>query len=74
MFVGTTQIVFDTTFTDASGKLNTRQQVKATVRGESESTSVANRVAKGIAKHYSSVRKEFEKSGASSSNEFLLKH
>lgn len=61
MFVGTTQMTFDATFTDASGKLDSHQQIKATVRGETESTSVADTVAKSLAKHYSSVKKEFEK-------------
>jgi len=63
MFVGTTQMTFDTTFTDASGRLNTHEQLKATVRGESESTTVADSVAKTIAKHYASAKKTFEKAG-----------
>jgi hypothetical protein len=33
MFVGTTQMTFDETITDASAGLNEREQVKATVRG-----------------------------------------
>jgi len=61
MFVGTTQMRFDTTFTDASGRWDTHDQVKATVRGESESTNVADSVAKTIAKHYASAKKEYEK-------------
>jgi hypothetical protein len=61
MFVGTTQMTFDATFTDASGRLNTHEQVKATVRGESESTNVADSVAKTIAKHYASAKQGFEK-------------
>jgi hypothetical protein len=71
MFVGTTQMTFDATFTDASGKLNTHQQVKATVRGESESTNVADGVAKSLAKHYSSAQKEFEKSNMARGMEVL---
>jgi hypothetical protein len=65
MFVGTTQMTFDATFTDASGKFDTREQVKATVRGESESTSVANSVAKTLAKHYVSAQNEFTRPSAS---------
>jgi hypothetical protein len=61
MFVGTTQMTFDATFTDASGRLDAHQQVRATVRGESESTNVADSVAKSLAKRYSSAQKEFEK-------------
>jgi hypothetical protein len=62
MFVGTTQMTFDATFTDARGQLNKGEQVKATVRGESESTNVADGVAKSLAKHYSFARKKFEES------------
>jgi hypothetical protein len=64
MFVGTTQMTFDATFTDASGRWNAQELVKATVRGESESTNVADSVAKTIAKHYASAKKGFEKAGA----------
>jgi hypothetical protein len=62
MFVGTTQMTFDATISDASGKLNVREQVKATVRGESESANVADGVAKNLARHYSTAQKRFEKS------------
>lgn len=61
MFVGTTQMKFDVIFTDASGKLNANEQIKATVRGESESTTVADTVAKSIAKHYASAKKGIDK-------------
>jgi hypothetical protein len=70
MFVGTTQMTFDATFTDASGRWNTHEQVKAAVRGESESTNVADSVAKTIAKHYASAKKEFEKASKKGSTEF----
>ncbi len=69
MFVGTTQMRFDTTFTDASGRWDTHDQVKATVRGESESTNVADSVAKTIAKHYASAKKEYEKASVEGRNE-----
>jgi hypothetical protein len=61
-FVGTTQMGFDTTITDASGKLHAQEHIKAAARGESESTKVADTVAKNLAKHYSKVEKTFEQS------------
>ncbi|NYF80227.1 DUF4410 domain-containing protein [Granulicella arctica] len=62
MFMGTTQMKFDVTFTDASGKLNTSKQIAATMRGESESTNVADHVAKNVAKQYANMLKGAEKS------------
>ena len=62
MFVGTTQMKFDVTFTDASGKLNDSEQIKATMRGENESTDVADHVAKSVAKHYAKALKNADKS------------
>jgi len=61
MFVGTTNMKFDVTFSDATGALSTQEQVKATVRGEAESTNIADNVAKTIAKHYATTKKGFEK-------------
>ena len=61
MFVGTTQMTFNATFTDATGRLNATEQLKATVRGESENTDIANSIAKRLAKRYDAVHKEFEK-------------
>jgi hypothetical protein len=66
MFVGTTQMKFDVTFTDASGKVNTREQIAATMRGESESTNVADHVAKSVAKHYTNLLKAAGKSAPAS--------
>jgi len=63
-FVGTTQMKFDVTFTDVSGKLNAREQITATIRGESESTNVADHVAKSLAKHYVAVLKNADKSNS----------
>jgi hypothetical protein len=60
-FAGTTQMAFNVTITDASGKLNVNEQVKATVRGESESKNVADGVAKNLAKRYAVALKQFEK-------------
>jgi hypothetical protein len=62
MFVGTTQMKFDVTFSDSSGRLNTSEQITATMRGESESTDVADHVAKSIAKHYAAALKNAVKS------------
>jgi hypothetical protein len=64
MFVGTTQMKFDVTFTDSSGKLNTSEQITATMRGESESTNVADHVAKNLAKHYAAALKNAGKSSS----------
>lgn len=61
MFVGTTQMTFDTTLNDASGAVDLHKQVKGTTRGEAESTNVADGVAKSIAKQYASVLKEADK-------------
>jgi hypothetical protein len=52
MFVGTTQVAFDYNITDASGDLNQSEQVKAAIRMQSESTGVADKFAKTLAKHY----------------------
>jgi hypothetical protein len=60
LFVGTTQMVFDVKFTDAAGKLHGSEQIKATMRGESESTDVADHLAKNVAKHYAKALKGVE--------------
>lgn len=61
MFVGTTQMAFDTTLKNASGSVDLHKQVKRATRGESESTGVADAVAKSIAKQYAGVLKEADK-------------
>jgi hypothetical protein len=61
-FVGTTQMKFDVTITDASGKLNISKQITATMRGETEDTDVADQVAKTLAKHYVTVLSKVQKS------------
>jgi hypothetical protein len=61
MFVGTTQMKFDTTLNDASGSLDLRKQVRGTIRGESESTGVADSVAKTIAKQYAGILKDADR-------------
>ncbi|SRR6266568_196821 len=60
MFVGTTQMSFNVNITDTTGQLNVTDQLKATVRGESESKNVADSVAKTISKRYASETKKFE--------------
>ncbi len=64
MFVGITQMKFDVTFTDASAKQERNEQIKATIRGESESTNVADHLAKNLAKHYSTTLKNAVKSNS----------
>ena len=61
-FVGTTQMTFNVNITDATGRLNVTDDLKTTVRGESESKNVADSVAKTISKRYVSETKRFEKS------------
>src|SRR5579859_7499129 len=61
-FVGTTQMTFNIEIKDATGRLNVTDELKTTVRGESESKNVADSVAKSISKRYVSETKRFEKS------------
>jgi hypothetical protein len=58
MFAGTTQMVFNVELVDKTGIAGFRKEVKATVRGESESTNVADKVAKSIAKDCGKVIKK----------------
>jgi hypothetical protein len=61
MFVGTTQIAFDFNLTDASGRINQNEEIKTSMRMQSESTAVADMFAKSLAKHYiASLKKEEE--------------
>jgi len=57
-FVGTTHMKFDLTFSDSSGRVNNTEETTATIRGESESTNVADKVAKSVAKRYSKLLKD----------------
>jgi hypothetical protein len=61
-FAGTTQMHLNVTITDATGRLHVTEQLKATVRGESESKNVADGVAKNLAKQYAAALKQFERS------------
>lgn len=60
MFAGTTQMVFHVTM-EGQGGLHVAEDVKATVRGESESKNVADGVAKKVAKSFEVERKRYEK-------------
>lgn len=57
MFVGTTQMGFDLRILDSSGHDLSHAQIKATVRGETESINVAQSVAKKIAKEFIASQK-----------------
>jgi hypothetical protein len=61
-FAKTTQMAFSVTITDVSGRLNKTESLKATVRGESESLTIANGVAKQLAKLYANDLNEFDNS------------
>ena len=62
MFVGTTQLTFALKVTDAGGESAYHAQVKATLRGESESINVTEAVAKKLAKQFNDVRNRMPKS------------
>jgi len=61
MFVGTTQMVFDADLVDRTGLVNVQEAVKTTIRGESESTNVADHVAKSLVKKYETSVQKAEK-------------
>jgi hypothetical protein len=61
MFIGTTQMVFNMELSDRTGNVDIKEQVKATIRGESESTNVADKVAKTLEKKYDKAVKASEK-------------
>ena len=52
LFVGTTQMTFDVKISSPHGAAILQEQIKATIRGESESTQVAEKIAKKVAKTY----------------------
>lgn len=58
MFVGTTQMAFDLKVTGSDAGQDYRAQVKATVRGDSESMNVADAVAKKIVKQFTARRRD----------------
>ena len=51
---------------DTTGQLDVSERLKTTVRGESESKNVADRVAKTIAKRYAEETKKLEKTRVAS--------
>jgi hypothetical protein len=61
MFVGTTQMMVEVNIIDAEGKVKSHDQIKATVRGESESVNVAGSVAKKLAKQFAAFQKESDR-------------
>lgn len=60
-FAGTTQMVFSVKITDASGNLNTTDEIRAAARGESQSRNVADGVARKLAKYYATSIKQYER-------------
>jgi hypothetical protein len=52
MFVGTTQFVFKAQLTDRTGQLAIDDELKTTIRGDGESTDVADHIAKSLEKKY----------------------
>lgn len=55
MFAGATQMTFTATYTNATGTLSQSEQVKGAVRTDSESTGIADSVAKKLAKQYGAI-------------------
>jgi hypothetical protein len=58
MFVGTTQMVFNAQLTDRTAQLAINEEVKTTMRGEGESTDVADHVAKSLEKAVKAAAKK----------------
>ena len=57
MFVATTQMVIEVKITNANHKEIFRDHLKATVRGESESTKVAESIAKKVVKQFAASQR-----------------
>lgn len=57
MFTSATQMTFNVTYSDASTGVTKSEEIKASVRTESESTGVADSVAKKLAKQYGAILK-----------------
>lgn len=58
LFMGSTQMTFDVTYDDAAAHVHKTEQIKATVRSQSENTDVADGVAKKLSKEYGKLLKE----------------
>ncbi len=67
MFASPTQMTFAVTYADVSSGLKKSEEIKASVRTESESTGVADAVAKKLAKQYGVILKASTKMGTASS-------
>lgn len=67
MFVGTTQIAFNAQLTDRTGELAINEELKTTIRGEGESTNVADHVAKSLQKKYEKAVKAAAKKASAAS-------
>lgn len=67
MFVGTTQMVFDAELSDRIDKVKIKEQLKTTVRGEGESTGVADTVAKTLVKKFEKALKKVDRETAKAS-------
>lgn len=71
MFVGTTQMAVEMKITDAEGEVKSDDQIKATVRGESESISVAGSVAKKLTKQFADFQNNVSKEASGESTALL---
>ncbi|GGG66847.1 hypothetical protein [Edaphobacter dinghuensis] len=68
MFTSATQMTFDVAYTDAASGVTKQEKIKAAVRTESESTGVADAVAKKLAKKYVTILKASASSVVSAPN------
>ena len=67
MFVGVTQFIFKAQLTDRAGKLAINEELKTAMRGEGESTNVADHVAKSFEKIYEKAVKAAAKEARTTS-------
>lgn len=58
IFLGTTQMRFEVTYKDALGEMNASAPISGTIRGDTESTDVADLVARRIAKRFSRLMRD----------------
>jgi hypothetical protein len=57
-FVGITQITLNLEITDAEGTMVTREQIKASQRGESESMNVIDKIAQQVVKKWARQQRQ----------------
>jgi hypothetical protein len=67
-------MTINATFADALGKLNNRRQIKAKVRGESESTGWASSIVKNLSKYIATAQHDFEKSNMASNTRIIVEN